>query len=152
MESFSGLLACRIVFHQEAEIFNNLPAYVLYVPGEAWWHNIFIIKRNRSTNCDKTWKHACAREVMLWCLNVRHYGGLLEQRRILILNSQKLHSTGITVHFHSEYNFTSKVKNVNSFLPLLPPKKALWSCFIYLFFKNYFWLLTTPWLSIYLRV
>lgn len=30
MESlFTVLLACRIVFHQEAEFFNNLPAYVL---------------------------------------------------------------------------------------------------------------------------
>lgn len=32
MESlFTVLLACRIVFHQEAEFFNNLPASVLYV-------------------------------------------------------------------------------------------------------------------------
>lgn len=36
MESlFTVLLACRIVFHQKAEFFNNLPAYVLYVAAYA---------------------------------------------------------------------------------------------------------------------
>lgn len=77
---FTVLLACRIVFHQEAEFFNNLPASVC-----VWqWHDVFIIKGTRSPHCTRTWKH----KLLLWCLNVHHYNGDPWQRSVLILCSR----------------------------------------------------------------